>query len=314
MAPRLLVLTQNLYLGASLYPVFLARDRAELLAAAERAVVDLEESDPRGRCGAVAALIELARPDIVGLQEAAVWREGDRVLADLAALVLQALDGRYQLAGRWSAARAALPPELGGRSVELGNAVLVRRGLTVEASSGEYQSRLTIPHPLLGEVHLRRGWVAVDGELEGRPFRVVDTHLEATEPVLPAAVAVQLAQAEELAAGPAAVAPVIVVGDLNSDDAARGVNRTESRNNLVRAGFTDAWTELRPGEPGLTWRLGDEIAREDAELGARLDLVLTRGAVRAIKIERLGQDPSARTPSGRWPSDHLALAATLELG
>ena len=314
MAPLLRVLTQNLYLGASLYPVFLARDRPELLAAVERAVVQLEESDPSGRCAAVAALIDGACPDLVGLQEAAVWRVGDRVMVDLAALVLQALDGRYQLAGRWSAARAALPPDLGGRSVELGNAVLIRRGLAVTASTGEYQSRLSLPHPLLGELHLRRGWVAVDGELEGRPFRVVDTHLEATEPVLPAAVAVQLAQAAELAAGPAAVAPVIVVGDLNSDDAALGVNPTESRNNLVRAGFTDAWTALRPGERGLTWRLDDEITREDAALGARLDLVLTRGAVRAIEIERLGQDPSARTPSGRWPSDHLGLAATLDLG
>ena len=304
-------MTQNLYLGADLAPLMAARTTAELGDALEKLLRRLGESDAPGRIAASARLIEEAGPDLVGLQEVARWEHGGSVVSDFGELLLAELGDRYFVAGEWHPTRA---PGSRRPAVEIGNLVLARRGMSLEPSSGDYWGKLLLNHPLLGEVGITRGWVAVDGEIEGRRYRLVNTHLEATDPGVEGAAVVQAAQAAELAADAASVIdPVIVVGDLNSDPRARGVEPTASRDNLVRAGFADAWAILRPREPGLTWRLGDEIADPGAELGARLDVVLTRGAVRPVEVEVLGADPGCRTASGRWPSDHIAVVATVEL-
>jgi len=303
-------MTQNLYLGADLTPLVSARTVEALGDALEGILRDLNDSDAPGRVAAVAELIKAADPDVVGLQEVAVWERGGKVLADFGELLLAGLGNRYRVAGEW---RPSPPPESSRRRwVEIGNVVLVRSEMRVEAQSGEYWGKLSIKHPLAGEIGLPRGWVAVDGTLDGNRFRLVNTHLEATLVELPGATEVQLAQAAELEAGPTrSEAPVILVGDLNSDPHAEGVVPTASRDNLVRAGFTDAWAALHAGDPGLTWRVDDQIVPVDAPLGARLDVVMTRGAIHPVAVERLGLDPACRTASGRWPSDHLAVLATL---
>jgi endonuclease/exonuclease/phosphatase family metal-dependent hydrolase len=310
LAAELRVMTQNLYLGADLAPLIRAHTVAELGDVLESTLRALADSDAPGRLAAVAELIKEADPDLVGLQEVAVWERRGKVLADFGDLLQAELGNRYRVAAEWHPSR---PPDSPGRRVvEIGNLILVHSGLRVEAHAGEYWGKLSIKHPLAGEIGLPRGWVAVDAKVEGRPFRFVNTHLEATIKGLRGAAEVQVAQAAELEAGPArSKAPVIVVGDLNSDPKAKGVVPTASRQNLVQAGFTDAWAALNPDDEGLTWRLDDDIRDPGAELGARIDVVMTRGAIRPIKIERLGLDPACRTLSGRWPSDHLAVLATL---
>ena len=313
MASELRVLTQNLYLGADLAPLVGTRSVEGLGDALEKILRDLRASDAPGRLAAVARLIKEADPQRVALQEVAVWERGSRVLSDFGDLLADELGNRYRVAADW---RPSPPPDAAPRRwVEIGNRILVHAGMRVAASSGEYWGKLSIKHPLAGEIGLPRGWCAIDAVHDGHPFRLVNTHLEATLPELKGAGEVQVAQAAELEAGPArSDRPVILVGDLNSDPKARGGVPTRARENLVAAGFTDAWAALHPDDPGPTWRVDDEIAREDAELGARLDVVMTRGRAKAVKIQRLGLDLSCRTPSGRWPSDHLALLAEVELG
>jgi endonuclease/exonuclease/phosphatase family metal-dependent hydrolase len=302
-------MTQNLYLGADLAPLMRAHTVEALGDAIEAIVRALGDSDAPGRIASVAELVKAADPDLVALQEVAIWEYGGKVVADFSELLVAALGDRYRVAGRWHPSR---PQERRSRpAVEIGNLVLARPGMELAASSGDYWGKLSLKHPLAGDIGLVRGWIAVDGKVEGRPFRLLNTHLEATLLELPGAAEVQLAQAAELAAGPALVEPVIVVGDLNSDPHAAGVVPTASRDNLVAAGFTDAWAALHPGEPGLTWRVDDEIADPEARLGARLDLVLTRGGLHPVAVELLGGDPTCRTASGRWPSDHLAVLATI---
>lgn len=303
-------MTQNLYLGADLVPLVRARTVEELGDAMEATLRALVDSDAPGRLAAVARLIKEADPHLVGLQEVAVWERRGSVLADFGDLLQGELGNRYRVAAEWHPSRA--PDSSRRRVVEIGNLILVHSGMRVEAHAGEYWGKVSIKHPLAGEVGLPRGWVAVDAKVEGLPFRFVNTHLEATVRGIRGAVEAQVAQAAELEAGPARLpTPVIVVGDLNSDPDARGVVGTASRQNLVQAGFTDAWAALHPDEEGLTWRIDDDIRDPEAELGARLDVVLTRGAIRPVKVERIGLDPACRTPSGRWPSDHLGLLATL---
>jgi endonuclease/exonuclease/phosphatase family metal-dependent hydrolase len=242
----------------------------------------------------------------------ALWVHRGEVASDFGELLLAELGDRYEVAGHWHPTRST--ERRGGRAVEIGNLVLARSGMKLTSSSGDYWGKLSVRQALLGDIGLTRGWVAVEGELAGRPFRLVNTHLEATLLELPGAADAQLAQAAELEAGPArAEVPVILVGDLNSDTRVVGVVPTATRDNLVAAGFVDAWAALHPDDPGLTWRIDDEIADPAAELGARLDLVLTRGALHPVKAELLGLDPACRTATGRWPSDHLGLLATIAL-
>lgn len=307
------MITQNLYLGADLSPILSASTPEHLMAALERGLVQLEESDPRGRVAAVARLVAGADPDLVLLQEASTWWRRETLLVDYPALLLELLGGRYELAARRAGPRSTVPTADGGRTLEVGDAILVRRGMQVVASHGDFTAVLKVETPLLGPISLARGWAAVDAEVGGRSVRVIGTHLERAEPGLPAAYAVQEAQAAELIAGPGAAAAVILAGDFNSD--ARGVGSTATRSYdvLLAAGFQDAWEALHRGDPGFTWRKGDEIVRKDAELGERIDLVLLRGPLRALAVERLGGKLGDRTESGRWPSDHLALLATVAL-
>ncbi|HWC65032.1 MAG TPA: endonuclease/exonuclease/phosphatase family protein, partial [Thermoanaerobaculia bacterium] len=118
----------------------------------------------------------------------------------------------------------------------------------------------------------------------------------------------QAAEAAELLAGPADAPETILVGDINSDADTEG----ETYETFLAGGFTDAWTELRPSDPGFTWGF-DPLTDPGATLSQRLDVVLYRGDFVPESISLVGDQPAGRTPSGLWPSDHAGVVATLSL-
>ena len=119
-----------------------------------------------------------------------------------------------------------------------------------------------LPISVLGQtLTVLRSWASADIKFRGKSYRFVNAHLESFfEPV-------QLAQASELLAGPAATGlPVILVGDFNSDAESNGTAYLM----LTGGGFTDAWTSSIPTSR-FTWPLpGNSAATEDAQ--ARLIL------------------------------------------
>jgi endonuclease/exonuclease/phosphatase family metal-dependent hydrolase len=191
-------------------------------------------------------------------------------------------------------------PGAHGRFVRLINrgAVLAREDVEVTgATSGRFETTVQIrtPHGTFG---LTRGWAAADAG----GVRFVTTHLELAG--MPDGAAVQLAQARELADGPAAVdGPVVAVGDFNA------VPGSPTYQALADAGFADAWPADDPG-PTCCHRfpLDDPAVR----LRRRIDLVLTRGPVRAVHAERVGHRPEDFR-DGVWPSDHAGVVAALQL-
>jgi endonuclease/exonuclease/phosphatase family metal-dependent hydrolase len=96
--------------------------------------------------------------------------------------------------------------------------IFARRGAGVQTWNAQGANFKTLlPVPILGTtLTIKRGWTATDAKVRGsHPFRFVNTHLEAFHP------GVRAAQALELVApgGPAtSELPVVLVGDLNSDD------------------------------------------------------------------------------------------------
>ena len=119
----------------------------------------------------------------------------------------------------------------------------------------------------------------------------------------------RFAQATELLEGPAATAlPVVLAGDFNAD----AENPADPTYLLLRSGgFFDAWQETSPNKPGFTWPLFLENPFVYTSPTQRLDLVLTRGAIKAEKANLIGErDVTPRLP---MPSDHAGLVSTLSL-
>src|SRR5947209_6989095 len=68
------VMTRNLYLGADLGPGMNAQDLQGLVDGAGQILNQVDQNDFRERAKGLAKEILGAKPDLVGLQEAALWR------------------------------------------------------------------------------------------------------------------------------------------------------------------------------------------------------------------------------------------------
>jgi endonuclease/exonuclease/phosphatase family metal-dependent hydrolase len=315
------VMSQNLYLGTDLGPIFAAPSVPALLTAVGAGWAQVQANDFPARAEAVADEIADAKPDLVGLQEAMLYRTdfppdgpatpAGAVAYDFVAILVDALADRglsYEpvsmFAGTDVELPAGLPPALDVRFTDRA-VVLARTDETTadlklsNAQSGAYPTALTVPtavHP----ISARRGWASVDVKIRGKSFRFVTTHLEAFSPF------VRNQQGAELLAGPADTdLPVVAVGDFNSgpgfDLGAYGI--------LLGGGFSDMW----PGGPGFTCCHAVDLHNPSPTLTKRLDLVLAKGGFNTLSAEVLGEEPTDRTPSGLWSSDHAGVVTTVRL-
>jgi endonuclease/exonuclease/phosphatase family metal-dependent hydrolase len=313
------VMTQNLYLGADLNPIFSAPNPFALFAAVGAAWNSVQANDFPTRAQVLADEIAAARPDLVGLQEATLYRtdvppdgpatHADTVAYDYVQLLVDALAERgldYEpvsvFTGTDAELPAGLPPQLDVRITD--RVVVLARtegGPDVHVSnpqSGAYATALTVP-TAAGPITLPRGWASVDVKVRGDQFRFVSTHLEAFSPLI------RNPQAAQLLAGPADTdLPVVVVGDFNSgpgaDPGAYGI--------LTGGGLADAW----PGGP-VTCCHASNLHLDGPALTKRIDLVFTRGGFETTDADVIGEAQADRTPSGLWPSDHAGVVATLQL-
>jgi endonuclease/exonuclease/phosphatase family metal-dependent hydrolase len=317
------VMTRNLYLGTDLNPIFGAPTLPALFAAVGAGWAQVQSNDFPARAEAVADEIAAAKPDLVGLQEAELYRTdvppdgsatpAENVAYDFIGLLVDALAQRglsYEPVSVFNGTDielpAGLPPTL---DVRFTDRVALLAGTDEKTADlklsnpqfGTYPTALTLP-TVAGPITAPRGWVSVDVKLRGRSFRFINTHLEAFSPF------VRNPQAAELLAGPAATnLPVVAVGDFNSgpggDPTAYGI--------LLGGGLSDAWPSANG--IGLTCCHATDLHNSSPALTKRVDLVLTRGGLETVSADVVGEDPSDRTPTGLWPSDHAGVVATLRL-
>jgi endonuclease/exonuclease/phosphatase family metal-dependent hydrolase len=329
------VMTRNLYLGADLTPIIGISDVSALPFVAAEVWGMVQATNFPARAGALADEIVRARPHLVGLQEAALYRRqspGDAVLGgttaattvvyDFVELLLDSLRARgaeYTAAAINVSTDVEVPAYTGSGPLPfddirftLRDAVLVRGDVAWSNPRGDiYAARLDFPvgGPGGPEVSMRRGWASVDAMLQGRELRFFSTHFE-VQRFAP----IQLLQAQELIGlVQASPLPVVVVGDFNS--AADG-SQTATYGLLTAAGLRDLWDPS--ASPGHTCCQDEDLTNHLSVLDQRLDIIFVRGFDLASfraggEVKIVGNRPAARLPDGLWPSDHAGLVGRLRL-
>jgi endonuclease/exonuclease/phosphatase family metal-dependent hydrolase len=203
------VMTRNLYLGADLGPGMNATDLQGLVNGAGQILNQVDANNFPVRAKGLAKEIRTTTPDIVGLQEAALWRTEP---CDRNPLPPAATTARYDYVASllrevnrgkklyrvavvkpefdfevWantdgneatSGPNCPMGSEINGR-LTMRDAILVRKGVRVASPrSGTFKTLLRVK-PAGVNVDVTRGWTSIDATVHGKKFRFVNTHLEA---------------------------------------------------------------------------------------------------------------------------------------
>ncbi len=320
------VLTYNVYLGTAIGDLLTADTMDELAARVAAAKATFDANDFTMRADAIAARIAEEQPTLIGLQEVItlyVQPAGDRMtggstpadqlVIDFEQVLLAALADRgldYRAVVRSESSDVEVPSATGEdfRLIDH-NLILVRGDIPVGDIDGRrFAARLPIPMPDRKSVNeVERGFVSAVVTLDGQPTVFVSTHLE----VAPYE-EVQLAQTVELLAWlETRGEPVILVGDFNSEgDPAQS---TGTYDLIEEAGYDDAWKlAAAPSDRGYTCCQSKDLRNETSALSQRLDVIwLKDDPLAAISSDThlVGEDPTDKTRSGLWPSDHAGVVA-----
>ncbi len=335
-------MTRNVYLGADLSPAIAAKTLADVVTANGVILREVIENDFPTRAEGLADEILQTKPDLVGLQEVALWQTtpitpaGKALTLDYLDLLLAELNEGKGKNGKGKPQYSAVVvqnefdleapadangiPGDGPPVSELGNAevmghltmrdvILVRHGAGIQTwneQGGNFKTLLELP--VGGQtVVVKRGWTAVDAKVRGSgAFRFVNTHLEAFQPQIRAA------QAQELVApgGPATSSlPVVLVGDINSDD-----DTVTGDDRLAYLVLLAAGMESRSTDDPLSCCLdssklavgkGGDVSQFDHQV----DHILTRDPAQIILQSSL---VTGRFPvNDFWNSDHAGVFSAL---
>lgn len=309
------VMTWNLYLGADLTPIFTAAPEQIPERITEVFRQFLATSFPR-RAKAIARQISMVQPDIIGLQESVLVElippDSHNVVYDFTDILLKELEyrGLHYIIAIQNQTASTVRPDSSGNTVSFTdrNAILIRKERKVEVIN-TLSNNFTANYEItLGDQPFVsiRGWSYVDANINGQIFRIVNNHLE------PLSSDVQVAQADELLAGPGVTnLPLIFIGDYNSN--ASG-NSTPTYGNLIAAGFQDTWLTAGNGS-GFTAHQSSDLLNAESELNERVDLILIKNkdSFSAVKDILVGEKQSDRTYTRLWPSDHAGVAAKFRL-
>jgi hypothetical protein len=338
------VMTRNLYLGADLTPAILAPTLPQFVQANGQILREVTANNFPVRAKGLANEILRAKPDLVGLQEVALWRTAPPSLTPVVTGTPTATTVRYDYL-------AELLAEL-NRGPDRYEVVVVQNEFDLEApgdengvagdgpnpaiADAEINGRLTMRDVILartsGGVHtknpqsanfatnlvvpvagvpitVKRGWTATDAKVRGSGwFRFVNTHLEAFQPLI------RQAQAAELVAptGPAtSELPVVLVGDLNSDDdTVAGPDRL-AYETLLAAGMVNRSTDDPFSCCLNSSLLAVGAGGSEADFDHQVDHILTRDPEQVTLVD--SEVSGIQPVNGFWNSDHAGVFSALRL-
>jgi endonuclease/exonuclease/phosphatase family metal-dependent hydrolase len=257
------------------------------------------------RMALIRAGIAALQPDLIGLQEIVVRRDG----FDQGARILDGLGYHcvYGAAFRWSEAGTVLPHD--GDGDAFGNLIAARWPIGRSAVQ-------PLPGAEIGE---RRSAVAALVQTPEGSVPFITTHLnwKFHQGAVRERQVVALADfMHEWARGSAF--PPIVVGDLNAEPDSTEVRFLGGLTSLDgrRTYLQDAWRVAGDGGPGFTWDNRNPFAAMAYEPNRRIDYILVgladpvrngRGGIEAARLAL--HEPT----DGVYPSDHFGLLADVRI-
>ena len=328
---NLVVMSRNLDTGSDYNLVLRATNSTELVLAVGATYNEIVASNIPERADAIAAEIQQQQPDLVALQEVTTLLHGPlggpatTVDADQLQALTAALESRglhYGIVALQENSNLEFPAldlsrgwfdaAIVDRDVVLARTDLPISEFKIEQVTKEHFTNILRFTMLETTVEVPRGWIAVDVKLRGKPYRLVDTHLESIN------YEIQALQTEELVTGPTMVdVPVILAGDINSDASGSDPVLSASYQILVSAGFQDFWPIQHPYDPGFTNPLHGEDPYTPVETPyQRIDVILVKQGGKGIaprNIFLVGNALSDRTVHELWPSDHAGVVEALTL-
>lgn len=335
---KVTVMSRNLYLGADLNPAVGAPSLEAAVDGAGVVYNQLVRTDYPQRAVALAAEIKKAKPNLVGLQEAAIWHE--QIPSDLGGppigpgtvaasdvkydfiqtlmAELKAAGEKYKLAGSQPEFTGELPADVDGSDatgsfagadldirLTMRDAILVRKGTKAgKFKSANYDNAFQTDISGI-PVTADRGWTSVEAEVGDAKFRFVNTHLESFDDGT-----IREAQAKELVKKALkGKGRQIVVGDFNSDPT------DPSNDGLAYDAMEKAGYERRVVSGTTFGHTADLDNPNDAgEFVLTIDHVFVNDP--KIKLVKKGSalvGDTVMTPGGLWPSDHLGVVSRLSV-
>ncbi|HEX5817381.1 MAG TPA: endonuclease/exonuclease/phosphatase family protein [Gemmatimonadales bacterium] len=290
------------------------------------AMATLDATDWRERAARMAQEIEAQNPDVVSLQEmVTIQRQGLQILGlpfadsrtDFLAIFTEELAKRglpYKLVDSLPLTYAPIPiSELFALPLPPGtifatyydrDALFVRKNVAVANVVAD-----TFAVGLNEVVYQSRGFIAADLTLRGKTWRYIGTHPEPSWPA--GSNPTQISELLDAANGTGL--PVIIAGDLNLLPTSTWYAQ------LTGAGFIDLLQQQYGSTAaGYTCCQDDPALRNTSPtLVKRIDYVMARPAagygLGPFDIEVFGDEPTDRSATGMWPSDHAGLLAKLVL-
>ena len=334
-------MTRNLYLGADLAPAINSSGPADFISKNGQILRDVDTNNMKVRAKGLAGEIKTKSPDLVGLQEVALWRTGPADFGapvsgnytastvhvdNLAELMKQLNKGkkRYKVVKSQdefdfeapadydndpSTGATTLGGEINGR-LTMRDVVLAKVGAGIKIKNIKSANFENTYKPVISgiAVNVKRGYISFDAKVRKSPsFRFVNTHLEAFgEPEL------RETQARELLAGPlkSGKLPAVLVGDLNSDDdTVAGPDRLAydalKQGGMAERGFS--------GQPTFGVPNGIILAAngKKSDFTQFIDHVMTNkpNRVKKVKASVTGLKPER----GYWNSDHAGVFSQLRI-
>ncbi len=327
------VMTRNVDAGTDLGYLFAGTDESSFAQGMAATLAELQASNFQQRAVRLAAEIGATMPDLIALQEVTLWRTGPimqppatNILYDQLDQILAELGKRnlhYGVIAVQSELDAEAPVPTAGIDLRITDrdVILARLDLPqsqfdlFNAQTHRYKSVFTFGNPILGQLAVPCGWMAVDVVANGSKFRFVNTHLQSPIAGISQAEQVQRAQADELLANFFLIGmPVVLAGDFNSN-AEPGPEYTGTAQRIVNAGFVDAWDSAHPADPGYTWPMfGEDQNSGPTVPNERIDLIFAGG-----RLQRwFGNTPAIVTAdrtgtTSPFASDHAGLVVKLRL-
>lgn len=338
-ADNVTVMTRNVFLGADLGPALRSTSVADFTTAAGEIFRQVESTNFPQRAKGLAQEIQQRKPDLIGLQEVALWREGpvdlgaitsqkptaSKVYQDFLKILLKRINKgkvKYEVVKVQNEFDFEAPTDVDGNQstgrfgadkdirLTMRDAILKKKGTRVQVKDqrgAQYTKQNSFSVKVANAVTVTsvRGWLSTRAKVGKGPwFTFANTHLEAFDdrtqvPSIRAKQATEFAKAMSKVKG-----AVLTVGDYNSDFPGLVPGDEQAFLALRKAGFKDIGTTTPLScciESSDDLQTGGSID----EFDHRVDQIFTTTPKRVKKGKTW---VTGRTQSfGFWHSDHAGV-------